>query len=145
MMQPNHNAQVFSKIKNMTKITSTFSSGNNIHYSPHVDEFGNPVERTKFDYPYSYDGFVTYRNGENSEANSTIYSDRIHHGEKYITLCQKHFGNQGQMFFDRKPEQIQAFLRDWCEDQELKLVFVMEYCNVSSGYPLWRFDFKTTK
>ena len=24
---------------------------------------------------------------------------------------------------------------------DLKLIFIMEYCNVSNGYPVWRFDF----
>jgi hypothetical protein len=109
------------------------------------DEFGNPVKRTKFEYPYSYDGFVTYRNGENSEANCTLYSDRMIREKEYRELSKKHFGNEGQMFFDRSPKKIEEFLRDLCEDPELKLIFVMEYCNVSNGYPLWRFEFRKTE
>jgi len=106
-----------------------------------VDEHGNAVKRTKQTHPYSYDGFVTYRKGKNSEANCTLYSDRILHEQNYSKLCKKHFGDEGQMFFWRSPKKIEAFLRDFLDSQELKLILVMEYCNVSSGYPLWRFDF----
>ena len=110
-----------------------------------VDEFGNEVERTKSKYPYSYDGFVTYRNGENSEANCTIYSDRMIREKEYERLSTKHFNGGGQMFFNRSGEKIEEFLRDWFDDPKLKLIFVMEYCNVSNGYPLWRFDFRKSK
>lgn len=107
-----------------------------------VDEFDRPVKRRKQEYPYSYDGFVTYRNGENKEINHTIYSDRILHDPKYDKLSLKHFGDEGQMFFNRKPKAIEDFLKDFCDAPNLKLILVMEYCNVSNGYPLWRFDFK---
>ncbi len=126
----------------------------NIYYDGHlynyfdgkVDEHGNPVKRTKQSHPYSYDGFVQWRGGENKEANGTIYSDRLLQWdyEKHNELCEKHFGNKGQYWDARHPEKIEAFLRDWVDDQNLKLIFVMEYCNVSSGYPCWRFDYHKT-
>ncbi len=115
--------------------------------NPEADEHGKPVSRTKSEHPYSYDGFVVWRGGENKEANDTVYSDRLLQWdyEKYNRLSVKHFGNKGQTFSDREPKKIEAFLRDWCDAPELKLVFVMEYCNASSGYPLWRFDFNANK
>jgi len=108
-----------------------------------VDEFGKPVKRTKQTHPYSYDGYIQYRGGENEEANGTIYSDRLLQWDfdKHDALCMKHFGNKGQYWNDRDPKKIQAFLRDWTDNQKLKLIFVMEYCNQSSGYPVWRFDY----
>lgn len=107
-----------------------------------VDEFDNPVECTKQEYPYSYDGFVTWRGGENKEANNTIYSDRLLHWdyEKTRRLMKKHFDDEGGYYYNRKPKDIEAFLREWTDDPGLKLVFIMEYCNRSNGYPLWRFD-----
>lgn len=108
-----------------------------------VDEFGKPVKRTKMKYPYSYDGFITFRDGANSEVNCTVYSDRILHEPRYNELCKKHFGNEGQMFFDRSPKDIEAFLQDFLGYPKLKVIFIMEYCNVSSGFPLWRFDVNT--
>lgn len=109
-----------------------------------VDEHNRPVRRSKQEYPYSYDGFVTYRNGKNEEINFTVYTDRIDRDPKYDELSQKHFGNQGQIWFNRSPLEIQSFLRDLYSDPKLKLILVMEYCNVSSGYPLWRLDVKAT-
>ena len=58
---------------------------------------GNPVERTKDKYPYSYDPFVVWKTEEDVKQNNTVYSDRLKQWdyEKYSGLCQKHFGNQG--------------------------------------------------
>jgi hypothetical protein len=47
------------------------------YYSIYRDEFNNPIERTPHQYPYSFDGYVTYHAGKNEEANSTLYSDRL--------------------------------------------------------------------
>ena len=128
----------------MGKRIINYENGTVYYFQGAVDEFGDPVKRSRSKYPYSYDGFVTYRNGENSEANCTIYSDRMIREKEYEVLSTKHFGGGGQMFFDRSGEKIEEFLRDWFNDQSLKLIFVMEYCNVSNGYPLWRFDFRKT-
>lgn len=116
-------------------------------FSDTVDEHGNPVKKTKMDYPYSYDGFVTHRFGKNEEANHTIYSDRLLQQDYTKTrgLMQKHFGNDGDYYDNRKPKAIESFLKELLGDENLKLIFIMEYCNVSNGYPLWRFDVKTSK
>lgn len=99
------------------------------------DEFNQPVKRSKFEYPYSYDGFVIWRGGENNECNGTIYSDRLLQWDrnKYNELSKKHFGNEAHIWFNRDPEKIEAFLRDWTNDQNLRLILVMEYCNVSTS------------
>ena len=124
-----------------------YSPDGMLRYDVRVDEHGNPVKRTREECPYSYDGFVVYRNGENSEANNTIYSDRLLQWDyaKYNRLSKKHFGNEGQIFFDRDPKKIEKFLQDWMGNPKLKLIFIMEYCNVSNGFPLWRFDVKDKK
>jgi hypothetical protein len=122
-----------------------YSSDGNITYgSGMIDEFDKPIKKTPSKYPYSYDGYITHRAGENKEANGTIYTDRLNMWDhkKCHELKQKHFGNQSDYWSDFSPDQIEAFLRDWCDDQELKLIFVMQYCNVSNGYPLWRLEFK---
>lgn len=110
-----------------------------------VDEHGRLVTRTKESHPYSYDGFVQWRGGPNSLVTSTIYSDRLvqFDFDKHDALCMKHFGNKGQYWYGRDPMKIQEFLRDWTNDPELTLVFIMEYCNQASGYPCWRFDFSS--
>ena len=72
---------------------------------------------------------------------SVLYSDRLFQWdyEKHDRLCKKHFGNEGQYWNNRSPKSIQAFLRDYTENQELILVGIMEGCNLSSGYPYWVF------
>lgn len=110
-----------------------------------VDEHGNPVKRTKQEYPYSYDGFVCWRGGSNSEVNASVYHDRMQQWdyEKY-QRCSKKQGDPGLMR-DKNPTQIEAFLREYMDDDKLRLIIIMEYCNMSSGYPVWRFDYNTSK
>jgi len=111
-----------------------------------VDENDNPVVRTQEKYPYSYDGFVTYRNGKNEEVKSTIYSDRLLQWDynKARNLMMKHFGESGDYWNNRSPQKIESFLKDWTGDKSLKLILIMQYCNASTGYPVWRFDFSVT-
>lgn len=111
-------------------------------YMEAIDEHGSPVERGKIDFPYSYDGFVVWRGGKNEDANSTVYSDRLNgwNREKKDALLLKHFGNTSDHYEQREPKRIEAFLRDFFDRPALKLVLIMEYCNIASGYPYWRFD-----
>jgi len=110
------------------------------YYTP-IDEFGNKVTKTKDKYPYSYDGHVTWRGMENQHNQNTVWTDRLYQWdyEKYNNLCEKYFGNTSQYWNNREPEKVELFLQDYLEKPNLKLVLIMEYCNASSGYPLWRF------
>lgn len=121
------------------------SFGYELGFAIAEDEFGNPVQRTKIDYPYSYDGFVLHRLGENKEANGTVYSDRLYEwdNKRYNTLRQKHFGDNSQYWGSSYPSLIEKFLQDYMDNQDLKLIIVMEHCNLATGYPVWRFDYKT--
>jgi hypothetical protein len=103
------------------------------------DWMGNKVERDRYDYPYSYDAYVIMK--EKDEYKSAIYSDRLLQWDykKHNILCKKYFGNEGQYWNDREPEKIEAFLRDFHDDQNIKLVGIMKGCNVSNGYPYWIF------
>jgi len=109
-----------------------------------VDEHDQPVKRCKNKYPYSYDGFVLWRGLPQKEMNHTLYSDRLkqHHHEKWDELCKKHFGNSGDYFDNRTPTAIEAFIRELLDKPNYQLGLIMEYCNVSNGYPVWRFDIK---
>lgn len=108
-----------------------------------VDYEGNPIKKSRASYPYSYSTFVQYRNGENSEVKSCAYSDRLFQWDtkKYNSLCEKHFGNTGQYFSRRNPSTIESFLRDYFDNQELRLIVIQEGCNVSNGYPFWVFHY----
>lgn len=100
--------------------------------------------KTKTSNPYNYDPYMQYLADDHElMKGSTVYTDRLLQWdyEKTNRLMKKHFGNEGQYWTDRKPEAIEAFLRDWREDQNLQLIAVIEYCNPSSGYPVWRLDY----
>lgn len=114
----------------------------------YVNEFGNPVRRTKFSHPYNYDGFVQERCGANEEANGTVWTDRLLEWDYKLTrkLIDKHFKDTGidvgGDWWDQRPASaIQEFLRERLNMPKLRVIFVMEYCNQSSGYPVWRIDY----
>lgn len=96
--------------------------------------------KTSLSHPYSYDPFYVWRN--NTKPNNSYYSDHLYSWdyEKHDELCQKHFGNQSQYWNRRNPEKIQDFLREYSGDLNLILCRVIEYCNKSNGYPVWRLD-----
>lgn len=106
-------------------------------------EDNKPVKRTKEEFPWSYDGFVTWLSpsqldGEEQPHNS-IYTDRLRMWDKkkLKKLRLKHFGEESDYWSDFEPKDIEAFLRDWCDDSGLTLEMIMQYCNVATGYPLW--------
>jgi hypothetical protein len=115
-----------------------------IYYGSEMDYEGNPVKRTKKDYPYSYDPYVIYRNGKNSDVTDSVYSDRLFQWDPklYNELSEKHFGNKGQFFSNRNIESIEKFLADYLNFKDLKLIVLMEGANFSSGYPYWVFFFR---
>lgn len=101
----------------------------------------DPQFKSKWTNPYDYDPIIQFIG--KGEANASIYTDRLLQwdSKRHDELCVKHFGNEGQNWDRREPKKIEAFLRDWCDDQKLKLTQVIEYCNVSNGYPTWRLDY----
>jgi hypothetical protein len=109
-----------------------------------IDRDGAPVKKTKASHPYSYDGFVQWRGGDNSEVTGSVYTDRLYQFDykKYNELCIKHFGNEGDYWGNRNPKRIEEFLRDWFEKPELEIVLISEYCNQATGYPVWLLEYK---
>lgn len=109
-----------------------------------VEEYEGRPRKTKQSHPYSYDPIILWTDGSDTlEPTDSVYTDRLYQWDykKHNTLCQKHFKNEGQYWDRRNPELIQAFLRDYLDNPNLVLTKIIEYCNVSNGYPVWRFDF----
>lgn len=108
------------------------------------DQYGQPVRRSKREFPYAYDFFVVWRGGTNEAATGNVYSDRMFQQDpaKFQALSANHFKSSGQSWSQRRPKAVEAFLRDWMDDPALKLVLIMEGCNVSNGAPVWWFSFK---
>jgi hypothetical protein len=98
--------------------------------------------RTKWLHPYNYDPIPVFQTA--GDADGRVYSDRLFQWNhtKHDELCQKHFGNIHQYWDKRSPADIQAFLRDYLDLPNLKLLYIEEQCNQATGFPLWRFDYK---
>lgn len=105
-----------------------------------LNEHGEPI-KTKQTHPYNYDPIVLYKNGKT--ATGSVYSDRLFQQdyEKHDEICQKVFGNRGQYWDKREPKQIEKFLSEYF-GKKITLTRITEYCNQSTGYPCWRFDYK---
>ena len=106
-------------------------------------EFGQVTSNTdKINHPYSYKPFSMW--GTPTKDCHTVYSDRLFSWDpkKYNKCCKKHFGDHGQYFNNRDPKKIEAFLAEYFDKTGLKLVHIEEHCNISNGYPLWRFDYQ---
>jgi hypothetical protein len=80
----------------------------------------------------------------NEKRNGTDWSDRLwqRNPERFNGLCQKHFGNTYQTFYeDRPPEKIEAFLKEYNEVSKLILLEIIQEENRSNGYPYWVFKY----
>lgn len=109
-----------------------------------LDLNGQEVKRTPFSHPYNYDEYVTWKSDDfNKERCHAVYSDRLHQWDykKYDRCCQEVFKNEGQMFGQRDPKDIEKFLSLYL-DKEIKLTAVMQGCNQSSGFPYWIFFYE---
>jgi len=109
-----------------------------------IDEHGNAVKRTMESHPYTYDGFVLWRGIQQSELSHTLYSDRLRtqYRGQWDELLKKHFSNISDNFDNRNPQQVEKFLQELLGKPNYKLGLIMQYCNQSNGFPVWRFDIK---
>lgn len=91
--------------------------------------------------PYAYKEFYLYRSG--GESNAGVYSDRLMQWDydKYNRCCKEVWGDKGQYFDSRKPTEIERFLQLYNENDDIKLIDIIEGCNASNGYPFWAFKY----
>lgn len=118
---------------------------NDGYYIPRIINLaGTPIKRTKNEYPYSYDPFLIWKGDYHKGVGSVVYSDRLMQWDykKFNKCCKKVWGNEGQLFYNRKPEDIEKFLSLYW-NKEIKLTAIEEGCNVSNGYPIWIFYYES--
>ena len=106
---------------------------------------GKRVERTIYEYPYSYDAFVLFKDPEWSCRDKADYSDRLREWDraKFNECCMAVWGNTGHGFARRSAADVEKFLRLYYGDDQLRLTGIEQECNVSSGYPYWIFYYKS--
>ena len=109
----------------------------------YFDLEGNKVKRTPYDFPYSYDPYVQWMGDYNKDNSPSVYSDRLWRwdSDKFNKCCEEVFGDRGQYFDNRAPEKINEFLNKYF-GKKVKLTAILNCCNVSSGFPYWRFNYE---
>lgn len=77
------------------------------------------------------------------KSDSTAWSDRLYEedSEKYDRAYKAVWGNTGQMFYNRKPEEIERFLSLYL-GKTVVLTTVIQETDVSNGYPYWVFRYR---
>lgn len=104
----------------------------------------NKDRRTKETHPYGYDPFFLFGNHETIADAHCNYSDRYPlWGEKKFRNALEKAGIQS-MWGRVEPEQWDAFVKAY-HGKSYECVGVVEWCNMSSGYPCWSIHFKKTK
>ena len=95
--------------------------------------------------PYAYKEFYQHRAG--GKHNAAVYSDRLMQWDydKFNRCCVHVWDNEGQYFSSREPKEIERFLQLYNDSPELKLVDIIEGCNVGNGYPYWVFRYNDPK
>lgn len=103
---------------------------------------GKVVEKDKFRYPYSYDPFILWVNKDYDAKGCQldVYSDRLRlwDNKKFNVCSILVWGKVVSNLGEKKSKALEEFLSLYF-GKELILSKVVEYCNVSSGAPYWRF------
>jgi len=108
-----------------------------------TDIHGRRAKKKPFNHPYDFDPHVTYLGDYQKGKGNAVYSDRLYQWDykKFNSCCQEVFGDTGQYFDNRKPEDIERFLSLYL-GTNVKLTAIQKECNVSSGFPLWVFFYE---
>ena len=72
--------------------------------------------------------------------NHRFINIEVKHGNAWVLYRSKNAYPRGYHYGDvycRYPKLIEAFLQDWCDNPDIKLVMVMQHCNRATGYPVW--------
>ena len=95
------------------------------------------MKKTPWTNPYDYDPFYNWRQGK--VYTNAVYSDRLYQWDykKYDELCKKYFGDRGQHWSERNPEQVEQFLQEFQDDPSIRLTAIQQQVNIGNGFPLW--------
>lgn len=123
----------------------TYNGAIGIHHSSDFDrEIESPMSPNRMKNLYNYDPMTVYQDRDYSSYTDchTVYSDRLHQWdhEKFNKISTAKFGNDGHYWNNRSPRLISEFLSEYF-GHSVKVVQIIEYCDQSSGYPVWRFDY----
>lgn len=111
-------------------------------YGPHGLWYEQGRENfSKFERPYGYSPFFIFGNHKSIEGAECCYSDRyrLWGQEKYDAACAAAGINGIHGSVTRAA--VDAFVKAY-HGNEFSVVGMVEWCNVSNGYPCWSIHFK---
>lgn len=96
---------------------------------------------TKYDHPYSYSPFFLFGDHESIEGANCDYTDRyqLWDKERYDRAI-KAMGKE-RRWDQHTPAEYNKFVKAYY-GENYEVVGVVEWCNVSNGYPCWSIHFK---
>ena len=99
---------------------------------------GEPIKRTPFTHPYSYDEYVQWMENYHKEKSHAVYSDRLQQwNSKKYSECWKEVSTGEDIYAANKnPNKINRLLNLYF-GYEVKLTAILQGCNASSGFPYW--------
>lgn len=102
--------------------------------------------RGRYSHPYSYDPFTIWGEPKpDPRCNGSDWTDRLEEWDhkKFHELAKEIYVGNARPFnsLNCRGELIEKFLRRYYDEPKLELLRVIEFCNQSSGYPLWRLDY----
>ena len=112
---------------------------------PFVCLNGEPVQRTPYTHPYSYDEFLVYKAVDFSEMDTVVYADRLYQWNACTFKCAysqvwPKYPN-GRNFHNKLIGDIERFLQLYYQ-RDVHLTAVLQGCNMGNGYPYWVFFFR---
>ncbi len=107
----------------------------------YTDIRGKRVERTKKQYPYSYEPYCVYKD-DYQLTDSTVYSDRLFEwdSQKFMECYHSIWGTKSQSF-NKDPKEIEQFLSLYY-GETVHITGIEIACNFSTGYPYWVFYYR---
>jgi len=92
-----------------------------------------PSRRTKTSCPYSYDPIAHYI--VEKPCTGGVYDDRMQQWDydKFAKAAEMATG--GSRMYFQSPKMVQKFIDVYYEQAGRSVVLIIEYCNVSNGYP----------
>ena len=116
------------------------------YYHTYTDLNGEPVKRTREEYPYNYDSFLVWKGDYDETKSSAVDSDRLRSwdSEKYDKFSMEVWNSKRSYFDEREPEEVERFLSLYF-GMAIKLTAIVENCNASNGYPYWYFYYEEIK
>ena len=112
-------------------------------YNIFINLDGEPVERTPWSHPYSFDEHVLWKSDDCTKMDHFVYSDRMMSWDwdKFHESMKQVWKQHGHYFDGDDPKDVEKFLSLY-NGHPVKLTAILKGCNVSNGYPYFVFGYK---